>query len=42
MLIIHVPGAMERFADRAMLIHKSHLVEIGDPRKVLERYHQLS
>jgi ABC-type polysaccharide/polyol phosphate transport system ATPase subunit len=40
-LVTHDPSAMERFADRAMLIHKSHLVEIGDPRKVLDEYHQL-
>jgi hypothetical protein len=29
---------MKCYADRAMLIHKSNLVEIGDPRKVLDEY----
>lgn len=40
-LVTHDPGAMERFADRAMLIHKSRVEMIGDPHKVLERYHAL-
>jgi len=33
---------MERFADRAMLIHQSRIEMIGAPHEVLERYHQLS
>ena len=40
-LVTHDPGAMERFADRAMLIHKSRVEMIGDPHEVLERYHEL-
>jgi ABC-type hemin transport system ATPase subunit len=32
---------MERFADRALLIHQSRIEMIGDPHDVLERYHQL-
>jgi ABC-type polysaccharide/polyol phosphate transport system ATPase subunit len=40
-LVTHDPGAMERFADRAMLIHKSRVEMIGDPHEVLVRYHQL-
>jgi ABC-type polysaccharide/polyol phosphate transport system ATPase subunit len=40
-LVTHDPGAMERFADRALLIHQSHVEMIGDPHEVLERYHQL-
>jgi ABC-type polysaccharide/polyol phosphate transport system ATPase subunit len=40
-LVTHDPGAMERFADRAMLIHKSRIEMIGDPHEVLERYHAL-
>lgn len=40
-LVTHDPGAMERFADRAMLIHQSRIDMIGDPHEVLERYHQL-
>mgnify|MGYP002138599550 CR=1 FL=1 len=41
-LVTHDPGAMERFADRAMLIHQSRIEMIGNPHEVLERYHQLS
>ncbi len=40
-LVTHDPSAMERFADRAMLIHKSHIAAIGVPHEVLETYHQL-
>jgi ABC-2 type transport system ATP-binding protein len=40
-LVTHDPSAMERFADRAMLIHQSKIDMIGDPHQVLERYHEL-
>ena len=40
-LVTHDPGAMERFADRAMLIHQSQIEITGDPHEVLERYHAL-
>ena len=40
-LVTHDPKAMERFADRALLIHQSRIQMIGDPYEVLERYHQL-
>jgi len=40
-LVTHDPGAMERFADRALLIHQSRVEMIGDPHEVLERYHAL-
>lgn len=40
-LVTHDPGAMERFADRALLIHQSRIEMIGAPHEVLERYHQL-
>jgi ABC-type polysaccharide/polyol phosphate transport system ATPase subunit len=40
-LVTHDPGAMERFADRAMLIHQSRVDMIGAPHDVLVRYHQL-
>jgi len=40
-LVTHDPSAMERFADRAMLIHKSRIDMIGQPNEVLERYHAL-
>ena len=41
-LVTHDPGAMERFADRALLIHQSRIDMIGAPHEVLERYHALS
>jgi ABC-2 type transport system ATP-binding protein len=41
-LVTHDPGAMERFADRAMLIHQSRIEMIGVPHEVLERYHALA
>ena len=40
-LVTHDPGAMERFADRALLIHQSRIEMIGAPHEVLERYHQM-
>jgi ABC-type polysaccharide/polyol phosphate transport system ATPase subunit len=40
-LVTHDPGAMERFADRALLIHESKLEMIGDPQEVLEKYHSI-
>jgi ABC-2 type transport system ATP-binding protein len=40
-LVTHDPVAMERFADRALLIHESQIEMIGDPQEVLEQYHQL-
>jgi len=40
-LVTHDPSAMERFADRAMLIHQSRVEMIGTADKVLERYHLL-
>jgi ABC-type polysaccharide/polyol phosphate transport system ATPase subunit len=40
-LVTHDPAAMERFADRAMLIHQSKLHTIGNPHEVLEKYKAL-
>jgi ABC-type polysaccharide/polyol phosphate transport system ATPase subunit len=40
-LVTHDPSAMERFADRAMLIHQSKLHAIGNPHEVLEVYKKL-
>jgi len=40
-LVTHNPQTMERFADRAMLIHQSHISVMGDPYQVLERYHAI-
>jgi len=40
-LVTHDPSAMERFADRALLIHQSRIEMIGAPHEVLKRYHEL-
>ena len=40
-LVTHDPVAMERFADRALLIYQSRIELIGAPNEVLERYHNL-
>jgi ABC-type polysaccharide/polyol phosphate transport system ATPase subunit len=40
-LVTHDATSMERFADRAMLIHQSHLEAIGNPHEVLEKYKAL-
>jgi ABC-type polysaccharide/polyol phosphate transport system ATPase subunit len=40
-LVTHDPGAMERFADRALLIHQSRIEMIGHPQDVLKKYHAL-
>ena len=40
-LVTHSAESMERFADRAMLIHQSRLEAIGNPHEVLQTYHAL-
>lgn len=40
-LVTHSVESMERFADRAMLIHHSHLHAIGNPHEVLDVYKKL-
>lgn len=40
-LVTHSAESMERFADRAMLIHQSRLEAIGNPHDVLQTYHAL-
>jgi ABC-type polysaccharide/polyol phosphate transport system ATPase subunit len=37
-LVTHSASSMKRFADRAMLIHKSHIEGIGTPDEILEIY----
>jgi ABC-2 type transport system ATP-binding protein len=40
-LVTHSASSMERFAERAMLIHKSRIACIGDPKEVLGHYKKL-
>jgi ABC-type polysaccharide/polyol phosphate transport system ATPase subunit len=41
-LVTHDMGAVERFCDRAMLIERGHVVEIGEPQPVSMHYLQLN
>ena len=41
-LVTHDMGAVERFCDRAMLLERGHVVEIGEPRPVSMHYLQLN
>jgi ABC-type polysaccharide/polyol phosphate transport system ATPase subunit len=41
-LVTHSAESMKRFADRAMLIHESHIAAIGNPGEVIELYHKLN
>ncbi len=40
--VTHDMGAVERFCDRAMLIERGQVVEMGDPRHVARRYNELN
>ncbi len=42
LLVTHDMGAVERFCDRAMVLERGHMTEIGDPRPVAERYLRLN
>jgi ABC-type polysaccharide/polyol phosphate transport system ATPase subunit len=41
-LVTHDMGAVERFCDRAMLIERGHVVDIGEPQPVSMHYLQLN
>ena len=41
-LVTHDAGAMERFADKIMLLHDTRMESVGDPHEVLKRYHELA
>ena len=41
-LVTHDMGAVERFCHRAMLLERGHLVAIGEPRHVADRYLQIN
>lgn len=40
-LVTHSASSMERFADRAMLIHQSRIHMTGTPQNVLSEYHRI-
>ena len=42
LFVTHDMSAVERFCDRAMLIDKGKMVELGDPTKVAHRYNELN
>ena len=41
-LVTHSTSSMERFADRALLLHQSQVQKIGDPKDVLKEYRDLN
>jgi ABC-type polysaccharide/polyol phosphate transport system ATPase subunit len=41
-LVTHEMGAVERFCDRAMLLEKGHVADIGEPKPVSMHYLQLN
>jgi ABC-type polysaccharide/polyol phosphate transport system ATPase subunit len=41
-LVTHDMGAVERFCDRAMLVERGHVVDIGEPRPVSMHYLQMN
>jgi ABC-2 type transport system ATP-binding protein len=41
-LVTHEMGSVERFCDRAMLLERGHVADIGEPRPVAMRYLQLN
>jgi ABC-type polysaccharide/polyol phosphate transport system ATPase subunit len=40
--VTHDMSAVERFCDRAMLLEKGHVLEIGEPDHVAERYREVN
>jgi ABC-type polysaccharide/polyol phosphate transport system ATPase subunit len=41
-LVTHEMGAVERFCDRAMLLEKGHVADVGEPKPVSMHYLQLN
>ena len=42
LFVTHDMGAVERFCDRAMLLERGEVVDIGDPRAIGRAYHELN
>jgi ABC-type polysaccharide/polyol phosphate transport system ATPase subunit len=42
LFVTHDMGSVERFCDRAMLIEKGKMVDIGEPTKIAHRYNELN
>jgi ABC-type polysaccharide/polyol phosphate transport system ATPase subunit len=42
LFVTHDMGSIERFCDRAMLLERGRMVEIGEPGRVARRYNQLN
>jgi ABC-type polysaccharide/polyol phosphate transport system ATPase subunit len=40
--VTHDMSAVERFCDRAMLLDKGHVIEIGEPAHIARRYNELN
>jgi ABC-type polysaccharide/polyol phosphate transport system ATPase subunit len=42
LFVTHDMSAVERFCDRAMLIEKGKMVDLGEPHAIARRYHELN
>jgi ABC-2 type transport system ATP-binding protein len=42
LFVTHDMSAVERFCDRAMLIEKGEMVDLGEPAAIARRYHELN
>jgi ABC-2 type transport system ATP-binding protein len=42
LFVTHDMGAVERFCDRAMLLEKGKMVDVGDPHAIARRYNELN
>ena len=42
LFVTHDMGAVERFCDRAMLLERGEVVDIGDPASIARQYNQLN
>jgi ABC-type polysaccharide/polyol phosphate transport system ATPase subunit len=40
--VTHDMGSVQRFCDRAMLLDKGHMIEIGEPGMIARRYNELN
>jgi ABC-type polysaccharide/polyol phosphate transport system ATPase subunit len=42
LFVTHDMNAVERFCDRAMLLERGHVVDVGEPGEIGRRYHELN
>jgi ABC-type polysaccharide/polyol phosphate transport system ATPase subunit len=42
LFVTHDMGSVQRFCDRAMLLERGHVVDIGDPQSIAQQYNELN